>query len=105
MAKRASVAFTVLSMLGDLRLQAADHIPGHQNVVCDSLSRGVSMTTLKIPPALSTSEALMIDLTNLLKIINPSLPQDSIEDCYQDLLVFLRPHRRSTTPESLVGSI
>jgi hypothetical protein len=105
LAKRASIAFTVLGMLGDLRLQSADHIPGHQNVVCDSLSRGVSLAVLDIPPALSTSESLMIDLTNLLNIINPSLPQDSIEDCYQDLLVFLRPHRRSATQESLVGSI
>jgi hypothetical protein len=94
LAKRASIAFTILAVLGNFRLHSTDHIAGKQNVVCDALSRNRLSSDLDLPASAAVDESLIQDLSHLLTIINPSLPQVSFAACHTQLLQFLKPHRR-----------
>ena len=94
LAKRASIAFTVLAVLGNFRLHSTAHVAGKQNVVCDALSRNQLFSDLDLPASAIVDESLMQDLSHLLTIINPSLPQVSFDAYHTQLLQFLKPHRR-----------
>jgi hypothetical protein len=90
LAHRASVAFSLINLTGNLRLQEAQHIPGVVNTVCDGLSRGVSGSQFLLPIESTVDASLLVELQQLLILINPCLLQVKEDDYHLRISEFIQ---------------
>ena len=77
-ARRANIAFSLLTLHLDCSLAQVTHVPGKENVVYDGLSRDETPAKLGLGPALQSH--LAHPLATILSLCNPTLPISSPED-------------------------
>jgi hypothetical protein len=65
--------FSLLSLFADATLATTIHVPGKENVLCDSLSRGKNGIQLGLDPSTSVDLPTTADVHEFLLITNPLL--------------------------------
>lgn len=89
-AHRASIAFSLLCIKGNFRMQQYQHIPGVENKTCDALSRGIPSAQLLLPPESAACDTRLSEFQQLLILINPCLKQDQDLDYHRDICEFIQ---------------
>jgi hypothetical protein len=92
LARRANIAFTLLSCDIDASVADTIHVPGHENVVYDGLSRGATAAAVKLDPALQVYLPPNHPITQFIALCDPSLPlvsHDAHLSLSADLLALL----------------
>jgi hypothetical protein len=73
LARQAMFGFSLLSLFADATLATTIHVPGKENVLCDSLSRGKNGIQLGLDPSTGVDLPTTADVHEFLLIANPLL--------------------------------
>ena len=103
LAWKASIAFSLLCIYGNLRLQTTTHVPGKENVVCDGLSRGGNGADFHLPAHSVVPVALLDEIKQLLTLINPCFSQVQDLEAQYAICSFLQSKLKVIQPLRCVG--
>jgi len=93
LARRAMIAFSLISIQTQATLHSTIHTPGTSNTICDSLSRKEKRSSVTITTDLISPEPVVLNIMSILNTINPILCQNfqiGNEQVWTEILQFLQ---------------